>query len=222
TQHRPVHRRARRRHAVQPEHRGRRVAARQPGAAEALALPRRARRTRLRHSRRRQGGRGARTGPPADVAAGAVGTAPLGRRRRERDPRLRADAAGRGRRSERVTRSAAPRLHAYAALAAAGLLGGLALERPEAAVLAGPFALVLALGLATARAPRVRTWVEIERDRVLQGDTISVEITLESEDPVGRLDVLLVLPTGLELAEGENPITISLGYDGERTVELAL
>jgi len=121
-----------------------------------------------------------------------------------------------------MTRSAAPRLHAYAALTAAGLLGALALERPEIAVLAVPFALVLALGLATAREPRVRLWVEVDRDRVLQGDRIRIELQLESEDPLGRLDVLLVVPTGMELAEGEDPVTVAFGIDGERTLELAV
>ncbi len=46
-------------------------------AAEALALPRRPGRPRLRHARRREGGRGARARTPDDAPARALGPAPL-------------------------------------------------------------------------------------------------------------------------------------------------
>ena len=49
-----------------------------------------------------------------------------------------------------------PKLGAYAALTALGLFAALVLGRPEPAVLAAPFALTLALGLALARPPDVR------------------------------------------------------------------
>ena len=57
----------------------------------------------------------------------------------------------------RVTRSADARLGAYAALAAAAFVAALALRRPELAVLAAPFALLVALGRPHAgpRAPGV-------------------------------------------------------------------
>jgi len=48
-----------------------------------------------------------------------------------------------------MTRTTAPRLTAYAGLAAFGLLAAVALGRPELAVLAAPFALVSAVGLGT-------------------------------------------------------------------------
>ncbi len=47
-----------------------------------------------------------------------------------------------------MTRTGNPRLVGYAALAALGLLGALALRRPELAIVAAPFALVLAIGCA--------------------------------------------------------------------------
>ena len=62
---RPLHRRPRRGDAREHEPRRRREPARQPRAPQALALPGRARRARLRHARRRQGGRGARRSPTA-------------------------------------------------------------------------------------------------------------------------------------------------------------
>ena len=78
--------------AVDP---GRRVAARLARAAQAVALPRGARRPRLRDARRRQGGRRAGARPPPDAAPGAVGAAHLGRGRRARAARHRADAGRR-------------------------------------------------------------------------------------------------------------------------------
>jgi hypothetical protein len=50
-----------------------------------------------------------------------------------------------------MTRRASPRLGAYAGLSALGLIAALVLGRPELVVLAAPFFLALALGLAAAR-----------------------------------------------------------------------
>ena len=113
------------------------------------------RRPRLRAARRRQGGRRPGTRPPARAPARALGAARLGGGRRPRGARDGADAPGRGRRrrSPRVTRTGSPRIVGYASLAAVGLIGALALRRPELAVAAAPFALILAIGLRSARAP---------------------------------------------------------------------
>ena len=87
---------------------------------------------------------------------GALGAARLGRGRRSGGARHGADAAGGGRhgRATRVTRTGSPRLIGYASLAAVGLVGALALRRPELAVVAAPFALLLAIGTRMAREPR--------------------------------------------------------------------
>ena len=81
------------------------------------------------------------------------------------------DAARRGRRrgATRVTRTASPRLLGYAALAAVGLVAALALRRPELAIVAAPFALLLAIGTRVAREPTASrstsTWRTSERSR---------------------------------------------------------
>ncbi|MBI4172103.1 MAG: DUF58 domain-containing protein [Actinobacteria bacterium] len=121
-----------------------------------------------------------------------------------------------------MSRTASPRLAAYAALAALGLLGALALRRPELAVLAAPFAGLLALGLQIAAEPHVRVWFSLERDRALEGDELTAELELSSTVPVERLELVLVLPDGIELAAGENPLALRLGADEERTIELRL
>ena len=121
-----------------------------------------------------------------------------------------------------MTRAGSPRVTAYATLAALGLIGALAARRPELAILAAPFALALALGLRLDREPRVGVWLSLDRTRALEGDEIAVELELNSETPVERLELLLVLPDGLEVAEGSNPVALRLGRDDERTLELTL
>src|SRR5215210_3641258 len=107
-----------------------------------------------------------------------------------------------------MTTSGSPRVTGYATLAAIGLVGALAARRPELAILAAPFALALALGLRLDREPRVGAWVSLDRERALEGDEIAVELELNSEGPVERLELLLVLPDGLELAGGSNPVAL--------------
>jgi len=115
-----------------------------------------------------------------------------------------------------------PKLGAYAALTALGLFAALVLGRPEPAVLAAPFALTLALGLAGARPPDVRVELELDRDRVLEGEEITLALELEARDPASRLELLVDLPRRLELVEGRNPIAIRLEAGEERRLELRL
>jgi uncharacterized protein (DUF58 family) len=121
-----------------------------------------------------------------------------------------------------MTRSGSARVTGYATLAAAGLVGALAARRPELAVLAAPFALALALGLRLDREPRVGVWLSLDRERAIEGDELAVELELNSETPVERLELLLVVPEGLEVVEGDNPVAVRLGRDDERTLELTL
>jgi len=121
-----------------------------------------------------------------------------------------------------VIRAATPKLGAYAGLASLGLLMALVLGRPELVVLAAPFALIVALGVALAPDPRPRLSVRLDRQRVLEGDEVSVELELESERPIGHLELLLAVPDGLELAGGSNPVALQLPEAEPRTLELPL
>jgi uncharacterized protein (DUF58 family) len=121
-----------------------------------------------------------------------------------------------------MTPSASPRVTAYAALTALFLLAALALRRPEPAVLALPFALPLALGLRLTRAPEVRAWVEVERERALEAEELRAAITLASDVPVERLEVLLEVPDGLTVVDGAAAASVRLGWDEQRTLELRL
>ena len=120
-----------------------------------------------------------------------------------------------------MIRSADVRLHAYAVVAAAGFVAALALRRAELAAVVAPFALLVALGV-RAQAPGLRAWVEIDRERALEGDVLEVLVTLRAATAVDRVEVGLALPNGIEVAEGRNPVALRLAADEEREVALLL
>ena len=121
-----------------------------------------------------------------------------------------------------MTRSLSPKLTVYIGLAGLGLLAALAAGRPELAVMAAPFALLAAAGLLFGGDPSVRVQVELERGRALEDDEVGLRLVLESSRTVPRLETLLVLPSGLSLADGVNPVAIRLPAEKPRTLELRL
>ena len=120
-----------------------------------------------------------------------------------------------------MTRSATPKLGAYAALAGTGLLAALVLGRPELAALAAPFAVVLAAGLSLAQEPRVRATLELDRERQVEGEDVTAYLELEVETAVPALELLLDLPDGLE-AVGHNPQLRHVGPGDRPELELEL
>jgi uncharacterized protein (DUF58 family) len=120
-----------------------------------------------------------------------------------------------------VTRAGNPRLVGYVVLAALGLLGALALRRPELAVAAAPFALVVALGV-RARDPRVAVAFTMGADRTLEGADEDVTLTVRSERAVDRLELLLDLPAGVQVAAGEAAQSLRLHAGEERELDVAL
>jgi uncharacterized protein (DUF58 family) len=121
-----------------------------------------------------------------------------------------------------MTRSASPKLGAYAGLAALGLLAALVLRLPELVLLAAPFALVAAIGTLQVRAPRIEVDVELDRERALEGELVDVRVAFGRDGGAERVDVLLELPPGLEVEEGTNPSTLCLVEGQERVLALRL
>ncbi len=121
-----------------------------------------------------------------------------------------------------MTPSASPRVTAYAGLAALFLFAALATRRPELAVVAAPFALLPALGLALARPPAMRLWFAVERPTALELDELELELVVASERPVERLELLLALPEGLEIVSVGPALSLRLGWEDERTITLRL
>jgi uncharacterized protein (DUF58 family) len=119
-----------------------------------------------------------------------------------------------------VTGHISSRLPAYAALAAAGLIAGLALGRVEPVALAAPFVLALVAAVA-GREPDVSVRLSLDRDRTLEGDEVTATIELSSTVGVDRFEVLLPLPPEVS-AEGGPARAVLLHPDEERAVELRL
>lgn len=121
-----------------------------------------------------------------------------------------------------MTRRGTARVQGYALLAAFSLLGALALRRPELAVLAAPFAVVLAAGTRLTRDPRIAAALVPAASRTLEGDDVDAVLTLESDVPVSRLELFLELPDGVEVVEGDRAFSLSLAPGEEREVPLRL
>ena len=112
------------------------------------------------------------------------------------------------------------RLPAYASLAAAGLVAGLALGRVEPVALAAPFLLALVAAVAW-QEPQVTVRLELDRDRVLEGDEVMATVQLSSAAGIDRFELLLPLPAELS-AVGGSARAVLLRADEERTVEVKL
>jgi uncharacterized protein (DUF58 family) len=121
-----------------------------------------------------------------------------------------------------VRRRGSARLVGYATLAAVGLIGALALRRPELAIVAAPFVLLLAVGIAHAREPEIDASLSLSTPRTLEGDDVEAELRIESATGIARLELLLDLPDGVEVVEGDDAVAVSLDRGQERVVPLVL
>jgi uncharacterized protein (DUF58 family) len=102
-----------------------------------------------------------------------------------------------------VIRHPSPKLARYASLLAAFLAGALALGRPELVALGAPFALALVAGLATSREPSwLHLAVSVDRDRVIEGERVTVQIDITATRDVERLELLAPVPAGMTVDEG--------------------
>ncbi|MFY9579281.1 MAG: DUF58 domain-containing protein [Gaiellaceae bacterium] len=121
-----------------------------------------------------------------------------------------------------MTRTLSPKLVAYVGLAAVGLVAALALRLQELVVVAAPFALLPAVSLLLARSPRIETDVELESERALEGEELEARVALTAETGAARLEVLLELPRGIGVTDGDDPASISIGHDDRRDLRLRL
>ena len=118
-----------------------------------------------------------------------------------------------------MTRSSLPKLRAYPALAAAGLIAAIVLGRPELVSLAAPFALFLAAGLAWLPAHDVTIEVALARGRILEGDEVELELRPASTSGVERLELRPHVPARIESVEPRPP-TVRLEPGEERSLAL--
>jgi uncharacterized protein (DUF58 family) len=121
-----------------------------------------------------------------------------------------------------VKRTVSPRVEGHALLAAVGLVAALALRRPELAIAAAPFALVLAIGTRSARDPKVDAELALETDRVLEGADVGVVLKVRAEAPVDRLELLLDLPREVEVVDDGAGRAVRLRRGEEREIPFTL
>jgi uncharacterized protein (DUF58 family) len=112
-----------------------------------------------------------------------------------------------------VTRGATAKLAGYTGFAALALFLGLALRLPELIAVGAPFALAVALGLLVERRPVVSVTLTPDRARVIEGETVALDLDVAASAPV---ELYLRLPQDLELVEGSNPFAV----DGDDVVTL--
>jgi uncharacterized protein (DUF58 family) len=124
-----------------------------------------------------------------------------------------------------VTRRPSAKIAAYVGVAALALLAGLALGRPELVAVAAPLAVLVVAGLATASDPELAVGVAVDRERALVDDQVGVAITVRAVEQVERLEVLLVVPPGMEGPDGATRTfaeAVRLAAGEERTLAVPL
>ena len=115
--------------------------------------------------------------------------------------------------------SLSPRLRAYAALAAIGLIGALAFGRSDLAVLATPF--VVLLGVALMGVPLALDGrLELDRDRALEGESVRATVTVRNRGAPARVRV--DPPETARLRTDASPIEYWLPRGEQRAVAFEL
>ena len=119
-----------------------------------------------------------------------------------------------------MNRAASPKLTAYAALGGLALIAALGLGRPELAAMGAPFLLLLGVGVLGTADPELRASVHVDQDRLIEGDEFTAELELVAAHQIERLELLLELPPGVTVTDG-NPVAVRLPRGG-RTLTLRL
>jgi uncharacterized protein (DUF58 family) len=107
-------------------------------------------------------------------------------------------------------------------LAAVGLVASLALRRPELAVAAAPFAILLTLGTTLARDPGLDVDFGVATERTLEGAEVEATLSVRVVQAIDRLELLLDLPDGAEIAGGGEALALRLHADETRVLRLPL
>ena len=124
-----------------------------------------------------------------------------------------------------MTRRPSAKIAAYVGVAALALLAGLALGRPELVAVAAPLAVLVVAGLAGARDPELAAEVTVDRERALVDDQVTVTLTLTAGTRVERLEVLLVVPPGMDGPDGASrtwAAAVALAAGEERALAVQL
>ena len=121
-----------------------------------------------------------------------------------------------------MSRSASPRLGAYTALASVALVGAVSAGRPELAALAIPFALLVAVALAGPGPPVLEGSLRLERDRVLEGDTVHATASARGVGAAALVEVQLPAAARVESVPASIAFWLPRGERREAEFELTV
>ena len=96
------------------------------------------------------------------------------------------------------------------------------MRRPELAIIAAPFVVVLAIGTRLARDPEATVELVLAADRTMEEVGEEASLVVRAEADVDRLELLLDLPSGVEVADGADAHAIRLRAGEEREIPLVL
>ena len=121
-----------------------------------------------------------------------------------------------------MKRTVSSRLATYVGLVAGGLLAGLAFRQPGLVGLAAPFALWLAVGVATAREPEVEVSATLDKDRATEGEEVELAVRLAATTAVERLEVWPRVHPDLQPFDQSGARVLRLAAGEETTVRVPL
>jgi uncharacterized protein (DUF58 family) len=119
-----------------------------------------------------------------------------------------------------VIRRPSPKLGAYLGVGAAGLLLGVVLGRAEPVILAAPLLLAALLAFVLVDAPSVSVDVSLDRDRILEGEDLALELRLRADRPVRWLELGVAVPSGLEAPDRDRVLGLQLDPGVARLVSV--
>jgi uncharacterized protein (DUF58 family) len=117
-----------------------------------------------------------------------------------------------------VTLIASPKAAAYAAVGSGAMLVALIWSYPEAAVFGVPFIVAALVGLALVERPRLTATIDVDRDRLLEGEDVHLAMTLESDVAIPWLQLGWPLPPGLSVAGAGDVVGVALSARTPTTV----
>jgi uncharacterized protein (DUF58 family) len=121
-----------------------------------------------------------------------------------------------------VRRSATPKLKTYVAVGAASLFAGFAAGVVELVVVAVPVLVTVVQCLVRTSGGSFNVELGVTPERGAEGDVLSATITVTSKDHSGEVDVGLILPPGIEVAEGSRAATLLVSPGGTIDHEVKL
>jgi uncharacterized protein (DUF58 family) len=107
-----------------------------------------------------------------------------------------------------VNRYVTRKLRDYIALVAMCLFVGFGFGRADVVACTAPFVVAILVGLSREAVPELAVSLQLSNDRLVEKEGLAATIAIDPGDFGGELDVGLVLPPGVEPAEGSNLMTI--------------